>query len=86
MKRCDGPPLDTCNEDPIGIILMFLDEVSRRLLGRYGNERYALVGWFEPYNLGLFWLTLLVMTTGTAFSLLPLGFLFLLGCLAARSK
>lgn len=62
---------------------MVFDKVARCLLGGYGDQRDPLVRRFEPHNLGLLGLPLVLMASGIAFSLLSLGFLFLLGGLAA---
>lgn len=62
---------------------MVLNKVTRGLLGGYGDQRNPLVRRFEPYDLRLFWLSLVLMASGIAFSLLSLGFLFLFGGLAA---
>ncbi len=86
MKRSDGPALDASNENTIGVILMALDKVTGSLLSWDGNERHAFVGGLEPYDLWFILLAVLVMTARIAFTLLPLGFLFLFGSLAARPQ
>lgn len=86
MKRSDGPALDASNENAIGIILMALDKVTGSLFSWDGNERHTLVGGLEPYDLWFILLAVLVMAARIAFTLLPLGLLFLFGSLAARPQ
>ncbi len=83
MQRCNGPSLNAGNEDPVGVVLVVFDEIARRLLGWYGDQRHTLVGRLEPYNFRLFWLSLMLVSSRVPLSLLSFGFLLLLGCLAA---
>lgn len=82
MKGCDRPSLDASHEYAISIVLMSLNKVPWGLLSRDCNERYALIGRFEPDNLGLVLLAILLMTARVTFTLLALSFLFLFRSLA----
>jgi len=86
MKRSDGPALDASNKNTVSIILMAFHKVTGSLLSRDGNERHTFVGGLEPHDLWFILLAVLVMAARIAFTLLPLGFLFLLGSLAARPQ
>ncbi|GKT84717.1 hypothetical protein Ct61P_02567 [Colletotrichum tofieldiae] len=86
MQRSDRPALNAGHEDAISVVLVLLDEVAGRLLGRNGNERHALVGRFEPDNLGLLLRPVVMVTVVTTISGGSLGLLLLLGSLAAGSE
>ncbi|GJC81881.1 hypothetical protein ColLi_04718 [Colletotrichum liriopes] len=86
MQRSDRPALNAGHEDAISVVLVLLDEVAGRLLGRNGNERHALVGRLEPDNLGLLLRPVVMVTVVTTISGGSLGLLLLLGSLAAGSE
>ena len=65
---------------------MFLDKVTRGLFGGNRNERYTLVGRFEPNNLGLVLVAVIVVTAVATISGLPFGLLLLLRRLATGTK
>lgn len=85
MKGSDWPSFNACNKNTICVVLMPFNKIARSLLSRNGNERYTLISRLEPYNLGLVLLTVLLVSTRAAFSLLTFGFLFLFCGLTARS-
>jgi hypothetical protein len=85
MQRGDGPSLDACYEDAVGVVLVLLDEVARSLLGGNSNQWHALICWLEPDNLGLV-LSLWLGAARVALASLTLSLLLLLGGLAARAQ
>lgn len=85
MQRGDGPSLNACDKDAVGVVLVLLDEVTWGLLGGNGDQRHTLVCWLEPDNLRLV-LGLWLGATGVALASLSLSFLLLLGGLAAGTQ
>ena len=86
MERCNGPTLDACNEDSVGVVLVLLHKISRSLLGGNGDKWYSLICWLEPDNLWLVLVALGLLTTMRTILGLALGVLLLLGCLTTWSK
>ena len=84
MKRGNWPSFDASDEDPIGVVLMTFDKISRRLLCWNGNKRDSLVSRLEPDNLRL--VLLFLVSTRVSVAVLAFSFLFFLRSLTTRTK